>query len=180
MTCQKSYSLIYKTLTASTFKTQTKITARCKECVVDCDQPFSFGWTEPGQLRVEESGEPRKSKFQLPTSTNMQFSLIPHVAEPAFHACVISKQDMQDGMSSAVHIWADRISLSIKEAVRELGIFSQVLVALSKSAHACQAVEGYHFDCEESTFHARTTQINTWKVRQLELKGGYECRRSNT
>ena len=47
---------IYKTLTASTFQNKTTLIARCKECV-DCDQQFSCGWTEAGQLRVEESGK---------------------------------------------------------------------------------------------------------------------------
>lgn len=47
---------IYKTLTASTFQNKTTLIARCKECV-DCGQQFSCGWTEAGQLRVEESGK---------------------------------------------------------------------------------------------------------------------------
>ena len=116
--CQKTYGLIYKTLTASTSKSPTKIIARCKECGVDCDQPFSFGWTETGQLQVEESGEPRKFKTRIPTSKRFQFSLILHVAEPAFHTCVISKQDMKDGMSSAVHIWL----VALPCLARKLGI----------------------------------------------------------
>ena len=108
-------------LTASTFKIQTKITARCKECVVDCDQPFSFGWTEPGQLRVEESGEPRKSKIR--TSNFHEYAIQPH---PACCGAIPRLRNFQARHArwdvQCCAYLADHTSLSIKEAVRELDI----------------------------------------------------------
>ena len=132
-----------------------------------------------GNCELKKVGNPESPKnIELPTSTNMQFSLIPHVAEP-FHACVIPKQDMQDGMSSAVHIWLIALPCLLRK-LSEDWVFLASASGIVKERPRMSSCRGYHFDCEEPTFHARTTQINTWQVRQLELKGGYECRRSNT